>query len=177
MVHSSLHTLAISGIKLEVHIYCKSTGLWKDGWWVDRKYIFPLGFSSLAQVLLLLDLPINNLITIHLSTNALHAFSYLVSTSVGRFFAFSKNHWFWVLGKNEFQRIGQNPKPWTLRTSQFWFSFFFLNLFSKNWLVSGVLHGEGWFFWGWSLKRKSDVCWIGYQPDLCTQTCYNWLFD
>jgi hypothetical protein len=31
--------------------------------------------------------------------------------------------------------------------------FFFLNLFSKNWLVSGVLHGEGWF-WGPVLKEK-----------------------
>jgi hypothetical protein len=82
------------------------TGLWKDGWWVDRKYIFPLGFSSLAQVLFLLDLPINNLITIYLSANSLHAFSYLVSTSVGRFFDFSKNRWFWVFGKNEFQGIG-----------------------------------------------------------------------
>jgi hypothetical protein len=39
---------------------------------VDRKYIFPLGFSSLAQVLFLLDLPINNLITIYLSANALN---------------------------------------------------------------------------------------------------------
>jgi hypothetical protein len=84
-----------------------------DGW-VDRKYIFPLGFSSLAQVLFLLDLPINNLITIHLSTNGLCAFSYLVSTSVGRFFDFSKNRWFWVLEKNEFlKELAEtlNPKP------------------------------------------------------------------
>lgn len=28
----------------------KSTSLWKDGWWVDRNYIFPLGFSSHAHI-------------------------------------------------------------------------------------------------------------------------------